>query len=436
MQDVIDGGLGKLTAVSRYPGMGDLCDKGVFTRLVDTSGETFPWWPETYIWPEHATQIEKMCKKHTAILKPEEASQGDGIAVCPTFSDLQLKLSVRNTSSAVVQRYLSKPLLLGALKFDMRIYVVVGPGLDAPTAVCRQGLARFCTEPYAAPTSGNAHKVMGHLTNYSLNKRAAGYTHGDESGDETATKRLLSTALGQIANEYPSFDEASFWEQVDTMASDVVELFLPVLRATWVKSYGASSRCPCFQILGFDVMLDEKLRPWLLEVNNSPSLCIDEVKPAPPGEPKPCLCMDMQGPHVHEPCAVDVECKRIAVAGALARVAGGLEGVGAPDPYYADVEPGVDGTTERLLELWLAAGGAEKAFSSFAIRRLMAPILAGKQVTTVDLDLLSQRFKRPQLQSEARDADLAFITFQRMLQEIANKVFPGEDSLDKLVALL
>lgn len=31
----------------------------------------------------------------------------------------------------------------------------------------------------------------------------------------------------------------------------------------------------CFEVLGFDIMIDAKLRPWLLEVNHSPSFNID-----------------------------------------------------------------------------------------------------------------------------------------------------------------
>jgi tubulin polyglutamylase TTLL4 len=35
---------------------------------------------------------------------------------------------------------------------------------------------------------------------------------------------------------------------------------------------GVKTKSTCFEIYGFDILIDKEFRPWLLEVNVSPSL--------------------------------------------------------------------------------------------------------------------------------------------------------------------
>jgi len=41
------------------------------------------------------------------------------------------------------------------------------------------------------------------------------------------------------------------------------------------KSCQAKEPDSCFELLGFDIMLDAKLKPWMLEVNHTPSFNAD-----------------------------------------------------------------------------------------------------------------------------------------------------------------
>ena len=59
--------------------------------------------------------------------------------------------------------------------------------------VADEGLARFCTEQYQAPTKDNYSKAYMHLTNYSLNKMSEEYVEDPENFLEpnNSTKRTL-----------------------------------------------------------------------------------------------------------------------------------------------------------------------------------------------------------------------------------------------------
>ena len=52
--------------------------------------------------------------------------------------------------------------------------------LDPLTAfIADEGLVRFCTENYEKPDKDNINVLLGHLTNYSLNKASDNYVHSE-----------------------------------------------------------------------------------------------------------------------------------------------------------------------------------------------------------------------------------------------------------------
>ena len=62
--------------------------------------------------------------------------------------------------------------------------------------IADEALVRFCTEDYEAPKRDNMHKVLQHLTNFSLNKLSDKYVNCENlENQETATKRTLTSLM-------------------------------------------------------------------------------------------------------------------------------------------------------------------------------------------------------------------------------------------------
>ena len=121
------------------------------------------------------------------IVKPENESQGKGIYLCRFWDEIDA------SEKCVAQQYIDPPYLLGGLKFDLRIYVLLYGINPMKLYLFEDGLARFATTPYVAPKNNNLKNMFMHLTNYAINKESDDYKKNDnrDGNDSSSHKRSL-----------------------------------------------------------------------------------------------------------------------------------------------------------------------------------------------------------------------------------------------------
>jgi len=187
---------------------------------------------------------------------------------------------IEANADAVVQTYVDRPLLIDAKKFDLRIYALVVSCDPLRIYVYKEGLVRLCVEEYQCPTRGNLDNAYMHLTNYAVNKHSDGYVESNDPADEgSCSKRSLSWLMEWLTvHSGDPMTPVMVWRDI----SDVIVKTLISIQSSLVESYrtcklDADDRSPftCFEVLGFDVILNDQYKPFLLEVNHSPSFKTD-----------------------------------------------------------------------------------------------------------------------------------------------------------------
>ncbi|KAA0717160.1 Tubulin polyglutamylase TTLL11 [Triplophysa tibetana] len=278
--------------VNKFPGMIEMLRKINLSRAVRTMQELFPeeynFYPRSWILPEEyqlfSTQVRLLkdndsTLKPTFIVKPDNGSQGDGIYLIRDPADLRV-ISGSQVKQAVVQEYIQKPLLIDKLKFDIRLYVLVRSLEPLEMYIAKEGLTRFCTEPYQEPSQKNLSHVFMHLTNYSLNVHSGNFVHSDSCN--TGSKRTFSSVLYRLGSK--GVDIKKVWSDIIALVIKTVIALVPELKVHYQADIPPGKPGPtCFQILGFDILLMKNLKPILLEVNSNPSMRIEHEQEVSPG---------------------------------------------------------------------------------------------------------------------------------------------------------
>ncbi|XP_033044904.1 tubulin polyglutamylase TTLL13P isoform X1 [Trachypithecus francoisi] len=281
LEQVMD--MKRFQKINHFPGMTEICRKDLLARNLNRMHKLYPSeyniFPRTWCLPADYGDFQsygRQRKARTYICKPDSGCQGRGIFI--TRNPREIKPG----EHMICQQYISKPFLIDGFKFDMRVYVLITSCDPLRIFMYEEGLARFATTPYVEPSHNNLDNVCMHLTNYAINKHNENFVWDGTVG----SKRKLSTL--NIWLQEHSYNPGELWGDIEDIIIKTIISAHSVLRhnyRTCFPQYLNGGTCACFEILGFDILLDHKLKPWLLEVNHSPSFTTDsrldqEVKDA------------------------------------------------------------------------------------------------------------------------------------------------------------
>jgi tubulin polyglutamylase TTLL6/13 len=269
--------------LNHFPGMSEIAHKCKLARNLNRLRSVLPdlynFHPETFNLPVDYLAFENAAlgdmeqrkgkggkSNKSYIIKPDEGACGVGIFITRKPAEVPPKLA------CVAQRYLNKPLLIDDRKFDMRLYVLITSMTPLRVYLFPEGLARFATEKFQPVTSANMNQRYMHLTNYSVNRNHKDFETDDSADAATGSKRSLTFVRSWLADK--GFDVKGIWTEIEKVIVKTLLAVQPYVSHTYRTCISSNNDCvgfSCFDLLGFDILLDHKAKPWIIEVNEMPS---------------------------------------------------------------------------------------------------------------------------------------------------------------------
>ncbi|XP_038838672.1 pneumococcal serine-rich repeat protein-like [Salvelinus namaycush] len=223
----------------------------------------FSFFPRSFVLPQDIKLLKKAWEdsgsRQKWIIKPPASARGIGIQVIHKWSQMPCKRPL------LVQKYLHKPYLISGNKFDLRIYVYVTSYDPLRVYIFQDGLVRFASCKYSSSMKSLGNKFM-HLTNYSVNKKNSDYQSNDSDKACQGHKWALKALWHYLGCK--GVNTTLIWEKIKDIVMKTIIASDPYVN-TLVKLH-LRSPYSCHELFGFDIMLDENLKPWVLEVNISP----------------------------------------------------------------------------------------------------------------------------------------------------------------------
>ena len=199
--------------------------------------------------------------RNTWLLKRTNLNRGRQIKI---FSDLRLILNEIEESKTkcnhlIIQKYIEAPALYNNRKFDIRIWVLftyISRSYNINVYVFKEGHLKACSEPFSLSSDD----LYVHLTNYSVQKYNRNFSKM-EIGNEISFKTFQEELDKKNANK-------NFKKDIFPKITKIIAISANSCK----NKINILNRNNCFEIFGYDFILDQYYEPFLLEVNTNPGL--------------------------------------------------------------------------------------------------------------------------------------------------------------------
>jgi tubulin polyglutamylase TTLL1 len=137
----------------------------------------------------------------------------------------------------------------------LRMYVLVTCYRPLKAWIYKLGFARFCIAKYSNDLNERDNMFI-HLTNVAITKNSSDYNdkHGSKWSINNLRFYLEQTCGKDITDK--CFDDIN----------NIIYISLKSVQNVIINDKH------CFEMYGYDILIDKDLKPWLIEVNASPSL--------------------------------------------------------------------------------------------------------------------------------------------------------------------
>ena len=160
----------------------------------------------------------------------------------------------RKCKRILIQKYIEKPLLYQGRKFDIRLWVLFIGNKPDNVYIFKEGHLKATCGNYDL----NSKDIYVHLTNYSIQKYNSDFSK-IEIGNEIPFKDLQKDLDSKKI-------KINFRNNIYPKIVRIVRITAGAAKA----KINMMNRKNCFEIYGYDFMIDEKFNPFLIEINTNP----------------------------------------------------------------------------------------------------------------------------------------------------------------------